>query len=71
MAEEPFGTGNGPQCLVEDPSSQFLYTANTDGTVSGRSIDKSSGILRQLTSTASQYTLNGPATWCLTDGRTD
>ena len=28
IAGEPFGSGSGPQCIVEDPSDQYIYTAN-------------------------------------------
>ena len=28
IAGEPFGSGSGPQCLVEDPSDQFIYSAD-------------------------------------------
>ena len=68
---QPFGTGSGPQCLVEDPSNQFIYTANyNDSSVTGRAIDQNAGVLRSLNTTSS-YTLNGPATWCFVDGRTN
>jgi len=71
IAGEPFGTGSGPQCLVEDPSSQFVYTANyNDSTVTGRAIDQNAGVLHDLNTTSS-YTLTGPATWCFVDGRTN
>jgi 6-phosphogluconolactonase (cycloisomerase 2 family) len=70
----PFTTGAGPQCLVEDPSDQFFYTANYyDSTVSGNSLDANSGYLVPLSqnhnNVPSNYTLAGPATWCLIDGR--
>jgi hypothetical protein len=69
---EPFGSGAGPQCIVEDPSNQFVYTANfNDSTVTGRLVDQSAGVLRDLTSGSSSFPLNGPASWCLVDGRTD
>jgi 6-phosphogluconolactonase (cycloisomerase 2 family) len=77
MAGTPvgFGTGGGPQCLVEDPSNQFFYTANfNDSSVTGQSIDQNSGTLNPLsqsTKAPSQYSLTGPPTWCLMDGRTD
>ena len=72
----PFTTGAGPQCLVEDPSNQFFYTANYyDSTVSGLSLDVNSGQLVPLNNNhnhvPSNYTLAGPATWCLIDGRAD
>jgi len=66
----PFGTGSGPQCLVEDPSDQFLYTANyNDSTVTGKALDENTGQLTVLPK-GSSFTLNGPATWCLINGRT-
>ena len=68
---EPFGSGAGPQCLVEDPSNQFIYSADfNDSSVTGRVVDPNSGVLNNLR-VASSYTLTGPATWCLVDGRTD
>ncbi len=70
MAGEPFGSGAGPQCLVEDPSDQFIYTANfNDSTVTGRAIDQNAGVLKNLTK-GSSFALTGPPTWCLVDGRT-
>jgi len=71
IAGEPFGSGSGPQCLVEDPSDQFVYTANyNDSTVTGRIVDPNSGVLN-LMRKQSSFTLSGPPTWCLVDGRTD
>jgi len=70
IAGEPFGTGSGPQCIVEDPSNQFVYEANSlDSTVTGRVLDPNSGELDNMRVT-STYALKGPATWCLVDGRT-
>jgi 6-phosphogluconolactonase len=67
----PFGTGAGPQCIVEDPSDQFIYTANyDDSSITGKAIDQNSGVLNNLPRTTS-FTLSGPATWCLMNGRTD
>ncbi|MGD0522153.1 MAG: beta-propeller fold lactonase family protein [Terracidiphilus sp.] len=75
MPNLPFTTGAGPQCLVEDPSNQFFYTANfIDSTVSGNSLDQNDGALVPLAqnhNVPSNYTLAGPATWCLMDGRTN
>lgn len=67
-----FGSGSGPACLVEDPSHQFFYTANTnDSTVSGRSLDVQSGLLKSLPGNANkEYPLDGPASWCFVSGRT-
>jgi 6-phosphogluconolactonase (cycloisomerase 2 family) len=67
---QPFGTGAGPQCLVEDPSDQFIYSADIDdSSISGRVVDPNSGVLNNLR-VATSYSLQGPATWCLIDGRT-
>ena len=68
------GTGAGPQCIIEDPSNQFIYTANfNDSTVTGLSIDQNQGNLRPLsqqTKAKDSYPLPGPAAWCITTGRT-
>ncbi|MGD0097348.1 MAG: hypothetical protein ABSB60_12695 [Terracidiphilus sp.] len=70
----PFGTGSGPQCLVEDPTNQYFYAANfIDSTVTGLWLDDRSGELNLLsdkTKAPNSYKLTGPATWCLVDGRT-
>ncbi len=69
-----FGAGAGPQCLVEDPSNQFFYTANfNSSTVTGQEIDQNSGTLTPLSQASkapSSYPLPGQPTWCLVDGRT-
>jgi 6-phosphogluconolactonase (cycloisomerase 2 family) len=71
IAEEPFGSGSGPQCIVEDPSSQFIYEANEyDSTITGRLLDPNTGDLNDLRSGTGSYTLQGQPTWCLVDGRT-
>jgi len=68
------GTGAGPQCILEDPSNQFIYTANYNGsTVTGLSIDENDGNLvplNQATKAADSYALPGPAAWCVVTGRT-
>jgi len=69
IAGEPFGSGSGPQCIVEDPSDQFIFEANGyDSTVTGRLLDPDSGVLNNMRRT-STYSLKGPATCCLMDGR--
>jgi 6-phosphogluconolactonase (cycloisomerase 2 family) len=66
-----FGSGSAPQCLVEDPSNQYIYTANyNDNTIQGSVLDPNSGVLTDMR-VNSKYTLSGPATWCLVDGRTN
>jgi 6-phosphogluconolactonase (cycloisomerase 2 family) len=68
------GTGAGPQCILEDPSNQFVYTGNFNGSnVTGLSIDENQGNLLPLSQTTKakdSYTLAGPATWCVVTGRT-
>jgi 6-phosphogluconolactonase (cycloisomerase 2 family) len=71
LTPSTYGTGSGPQCLVEDPSDQFIYTANfVDSTITGRVVDPNDGVLNGL-KVASSYKLQGPANWCLIDGRTN
>jgi hypothetical protein len=68
---EPFGSGAGPQCLVEDPSDQFIYSADyNDSSVTGRVVDPNSGLLNNMSGSSGVFALQGPATWCLVDGRT-
>ena len=70
IAGEPFGSGAGPQCLVEDPSDQFIYSADfNDSSITGRVVDPNSGVLNNLRVTPT-FALEGPATWCVIDGRT-
>lgn len=60
----PYSIGAGPVCIVEDPSNQFIYTSNnTDGTVTGKIIDKNTGKLSALTR-GSTFTATGLST-CL------
>jgi 6-phosphogluconolactonase len=48
--------------MVEDPSNQFIYTANfNDSTVTGRVVDPNDGVLNNLR-VANSYSLKGPAT---------
>lgn len=72
MSGSPFGSGAGPACLVEDPSNQFVYTANyNDSSVTGSVLDPNVGTLSSLPGKADKtYTLTGPATYCLINGRT-
>jgi 6-phosphogluconolactonase len=72
ISGSPWGTGAGPQCMLEDPSNQFIYTANyNDSTVTGRVVDQNSGVLDNLPGSANKsYSLSGPAAWCVVTGRT-
>jgi hypothetical protein len=70
IGDEPFGSGSGSQCIVEDPSDQYIFEANAyDSTVTGRTLEPETGVLADMRTT-STYKLEGPATWCLVDGRT-
>lgn len=68
------GTGAGPRCVLEDPSNQYIYTANfNSSSVTGLSIDQNDGNLTPLsqsTKAKDSYTLPGPGTWCIATGRT-
>ncbi len=69
----PFGTGAGPECLVEDPSNQFIYTANyNSSSVTGLVLDQNAGTLSVLPGRANRsYSLAGPAAYCVMNGRTN
>ncbi len=68
----PYGTGAIPVCLLEDPSNQYIYTANAgDSTITGRTLDPNGGQLNQMSGSSGVFQLNGPATWCFADGRTN
>jgi 6-phosphogluconolactonase (cycloisomerase 2 family) len=68
----PWGTGAVPACLLEDPSNQFIYTANTgDSTITGKLLEPNSGQLDQMNGSSGVFPLTGPATWCIADGRTN
>lgn len=66
-----FGTGSSPQCILEDPSNQWLYTADFDSnTVTGHALDPSSGVLTNLRGQTTFPTIGNP-TWCVADSHTD
>jgi len=68
----PTGTGAQPQCMLEDPSDQYIFTANAgDSTVTGKLLDPNSGTLTQVHGWTGQIALTGPATWCVVTGRTN
>jgi 6-phosphogluconolactonase (cycloisomerase 2 family) len=66
------GTGAEPQCILEDPSDQYIYTANAgDSTVTGHVLDPNSGVLTSMQGSTGTFSLTGPATWCIVTGRTN
>jgi 6-phosphogluconolactonase (cycloisomerase 2 family) len=64
----PFGSGSSPRCILEDPSNQYLYTANyADSTVTGAIINSSTGTLTTLRKNTS-FGAAGQPTWCTASG---
>jgi 6-phosphogluconolactonase (cycloisomerase 2 family) len=64
----PFGAGSSPRCILEDPSNQYLYTANySDSTVTGAIINSSTGTLSALRK-GNQFGAAGQPTWCTASG---
>jgi 6-phosphogluconolactonase len=63
-----FGSGAQPECILEDPSNQYLYTANyADSTVTGAVINSTTGTLTTLRKKAS-FAATGQPTWCVASG---
>jgi 6-phosphogluconolactonase (cycloisomerase 2 family) len=63
-----FGSGSAPQCIIEDPSNQYLYTANyADSSVTGAVINSSTGTLTTLRKNTS-FPGPGNPTWCVVSG---
>ena len=59
--------GSGPRCIVEDPSNQYVYTANfNDSTITGKKIDQVAGILDALPKALPAPP--GSPTWCTVTG---
>ncbi len=49
LSGSPYPVGAGPQCMVEDPTSKYLYTANgNDGTITGYIYSDPTGQLAPL-----------------------
>lgn len=48
-SSNPYSTGSGPVCIAEDPTKQYIYTSNFDGTVTGKLLSASKGQLSSLT----------------------
>jgi hypothetical protein len=66
----PYPIGAGPVCIVEDPSNQYLYTSNGDGTVTGKVLYAPTGQLSNLTR-GSTFTAVGQATCLAVSGNID
>jgi 6-phosphogluconolactonase (cycloisomerase 2 family) len=47
--QNPYPVGSGPTCMIEDPSSQYVYTSDSNaGTVTGKFINQNTGQLSDL-----------------------
>jgi 6-phosphogluconolactonase len=67
----PITTGSGPQCIFEDPTNQYIYTADSiSNTVTGHVLDPNSGLLTDLRN-ATSYATVGTPTWCVASGHTN
>lgn len=67
----PITTGSGPQCILEDPSNQYIYTADSiSNTVTGHVLDPNSGLLTDLRNKTDYATVGTPI-WCIASGHTD
>jgi 6-phosphogluconolactonase (cycloisomerase 2 family) len=69
--QNPYSVGNGPVCMIEDPSNQYIYTSNNiDGTVTGKVINQNTGQLSTLTR-GSTFPATGLATCLAVSGNVD
>ena len=69
--QNPYPVGNGPVCMVEDPSSQYVYTSNSnDGSITGKFINPNTGQLSDL-SRGSVFSATGLATCLAVSGNVD
>src|SRR5579883_765537 len=67
---EPYGSGSGVSCILEDPSNQYVYTTGfNDSQITGRILDPKSGSLTLLRRGSTFNTVGNP-TWCAISGRT-
>jgi 6-phosphogluconolactonase (cycloisomerase 2 family) len=57
----PYPTGSGPVCMVEDPTNKFLYNTNhNDSTVTGKQITNNRGFLSDLNHGSTFPTVQNP-----------
>jgi 6-phosphogluconolactonase (cycloisomerase 2 family) len=69
--QNPYPVGNGPVCMVEDPSNQYIYTSNNnDGSVTGKFINQNTGQLSDL-ARGSVFPATGLATCLAVSGNVD
>lgn len=66
-----FGVGSTPVCVFEDPSHQYIYTANAGSSnITGSKLEPNTGTLTNL-SKGSSFTTVGTPTWCLYSSNTN
>ena len=66
-----YGTGSGPVCVFEDPSHEFMYTANSaSSNLTGAALNPNTGTLVSLKN-GSTFPAVGTPTWCLYSQNTD
>ncbi|MFP5226025.1 MAG: lactonase family protein [Acidobacteriota bacterium] len=60
-----YGVGTTPVCIFEDPSHQYIYTANAGSSnITGAKLEPNTGLLTSLTK-GSTFPTVGTPTWCL------
>ena len=64
-ASQPvYGTGSTPVCVFEDPTHQYVYTANAGSSeITGAHFDPNTGVLTALPKGSTWKTIGTP-TWC-------
>ena len=71
IAGAGYGAGAGANCMVEDPTGQYVYVSNyNDGTISGFLFDNTTGNLSSLTR-GSTFTATGQLTCLALSGNVD
>jgi 6-phosphogluconolactonase (cycloisomerase 2 family) len=71
ISGQPFGSGSGVDCILEDTSNQYIYTTSfNDSQITGRILDPKSGSLTLLRRGSTFNTVGNP-TWCAVSGRTN
>ena len=69
--QNPYPIGNGPVCMIEDPSNQYVYTSNrNDGSVTGKLINSNTGQLSNL-ARGSNFAATGLASCLAVSGNVD
>jgi 6-phosphogluconolactonase (cycloisomerase 2 family) len=70
--QNPYPVGSGPLCMVEDPSSQYMYISNSnDGTVTGKFINQNTGQLSDLSRGSTFQAFATSATCLVVSGNVD